>query len=130
MLIDTSGFLCLHNKAERQHNLANKVNTESRIRVTTNYILAEYVALAIVRRLSQKKIAAFSEEILDDNSVQIVWIDEELHSSAVELLRKREDKTYSLCDAVSFVVMREREITDALTTDKHFEQEGFVRLLK
>lgn len=39
------------------------------------------------------------------------------------------DKNYSLCDAVSFILMRERGFTDALTTDKHFEQEGLVRLL-
>jgi len=47
----------------------------------------------------------------------------------MELLIAREDKTYSLCDAVSFVLMRQRGMTDALTTDRHFEQEGFVRLL-
>jgi len=39
-------------------------------------------------------------------------------------------KTYSLCDAVSFILMSERRMTNALTTDKHFEQENFVRLLK
>ncbi len=43
---------------------------------------------------------------------------------------KRSDKNYSLCDAASFVVMRMREITDALMTDKHFRQEGFTRLLE
>jgi predicted nucleic acid-binding protein len=47
----------------------------------------------------------------------------------VGLLRARPDKTYSLCDAVSFVLMRERGVAEALTTDRHFEQEGFRRLL-
>lgn len=46
-----------------------------------------------------------------------------------KLLSDRQDKTYSLCDAVSFVLMRQRGMTGALTTDRHFEQEGFVRLL-
>ncbi|MEH2285259.1 MAG: hypothetical protein V7K90_28760 [Nostoc sp.] len=41
----------------------------------------------------------------------------------------RQDKSYSLCDAVSFVLMRQRGVTEALTTDHHFEQEGFRRLL-
>ena len=47
----------------------------------------------------------------------------------MQLLIDRADKTYSLCDAVSFVLMRQRRMTEALTTDRHFEQEGFVRLL-
>jgi len=45
------------------------------------------------------------------------------------LLLARQDKTYSLCDAVSFVLMRRRHLTEAWTTDRHFEQEGFQRLL-
>jgi predicted nucleic acid-binding protein len=41
----------------------------------------------------------------------------------------RQDKSYSLWDAVSFVLMCQRGVTEALTTDRHFEQEGFVKLL-
>jgi uncharacterized protein len=52
-----------------------------------------------------------------------------LHRQALQLLENRQDKTYSLCDAVSFVIMREWNLLEALTTDKHFKQEGFVRLL-
>ena len=48
----------------------------------------------------------------------------------VALLEARADKSYSLADAVSFVLMRAHHIRDALTTDRHFEQEGFVRLLR
>ena len=61
--------------------------------------------------------------------LELVWIDENQHNRAMNLLKSRLDKTYSLCDAVSFVIMRERGISDALTTDKHFEQEGFIKLL-
>jgi predicted nucleic acid-binding protein len=59
----------------------------------------------------------------------MVWVDEELHRGALALLMAGVDKTYSLCDAVSFILMRQRRITEALTTDHHFEQEGFQRLL-
>jgi uncharacterized protein len=62
--------------------------------------------------------------------LEVVWIDEYFHNKSVELIKNRQDKDYSLCDTVSFVLMRERKIIKALTTDKHFEQEGFVRLLK
>jgi uncharacterized protein len=42
---------------------------------------------------------------------------------------ERLDKNYFLCDAVSFVLMRQRGLNESLTTDYHFEQEGFQRLL-
>jgi len=47
----------------------------------------------------------------------------------MDLLRARPDKNYSLCDAMSFLAMGQHGITEALTTDHHFEQEGFKRLL-
>ncbi len=61
--------------------------------------------------------------------VEIVWVDQSLHDRALLLVDARRDKSYSLCDAVSFVLMKERGILDALTTDHHFEQEGFQSLL-
>jgi predicted nucleic acid-binding protein len=45
------------------------------------------------------------------------------------LLNQRNDKAWSLCDAVSFVMMKERGVAEALTTDHNFEQAGFIRLL-
>jgi uncharacterized protein len=60
---------------------------------------------------------------------ETVWVDEALHREALALLIARQDQTSSLCDAVSFVLMRQRHLTEALTTDRHVEQEGFQRLL-
>lgn len=71
----------------------------------------------------------FSQQLLNDSKVEIVWVDEPLHRRALDLLETRLDKSYSLCDAVSFVLMRDRNTLQALTTDRHFEQEGLVRLL-
>ena len=130
MLIDTSGWLCLYHKDERQHHEAVKLYENSFIRLTHSYILAEFVPLAHKRGFPREKNLQFTQRILDTDEIEIIWVDEVLHRKAVALLQKREDKTYSLCDAVSFVVMRERALTEALTTDKHFEQEGFMRLLK
>jgi uncharacterized protein len=53
-----------------------------------------------------------------------------LFNAGVELFRSRSDKDWSLTDCISFVVMKERGITEALTGDHHFEQAGFVALLK
>ena len=123
MLIDTSGFFSIHSEADLQHAKADEIYNQTWFRLTTSYVLDEFVALATARKLSREKILAFSEEILIDETVEIVWVNKDLHTKAVELLNNRRDKVYSLCDAVSFVVMRERKITEALTTDHHFEQE-------
>jgi predicted nucleic acid-binding protein len=56
-------------------------------------------------------------------------IDEPLIVRAVEQYRRFSDKTWGLVDCASFVVMRERGITEAFTSDYHFEQAGFKRLL-
>jgi uncharacterized protein len=69
-------------------------------------------------------------DLLDNPEIETVWVGGQLHGKAMQLLINRQDETYSLCDAVSFVLIRQRGTTEALTTDLHFEQEGFVRLLQ
>jgi len=53
----------------------------------------------------------------------------ELFDRGCELYTSRSDKEWSLTDCISFVVMKERGLTDALTPDRHFEQAGFKILL-
>lgn len=129
MLIDTSGFFAVYSENDKNHSQAQEIYQKSRRRITTNYVLAEYVALALIRGLPRNPVLVFSQEILSDETVEIIWVDEKLYRLAVEFLQQRNDKNYSLCDAVSFVIMNEHDISEALTTDKHFEQENFVRLL-
>jgi len=54
----------------------------------------------------------------------------ELHREGIQLYASREDKEWSLTDCISFFVMQREAITEALTGDHHFEQAGFVALLK
>src|SRR5215210_2765532 len=105
MLIDTSGFLCLYEKQEPHHEKAIKFYDSAKARLTTSYVLAEYTALAQIRGIPRREIIKFSARILETEEIDIVWIDENLHRQAVELIKKREDKTYSLCDAPVFVLM-------------------------
>lgn len=130
MLVDTSGFFSLYDEADTYHEQAVSIYDAAAKRLTTSYVLAEYTALAQIRGVPRREIIKFSCRILDDKDVEIVWVDENLHRQAVALMRERADKTYSLCDAVSFVIMRQRGILESLTTDRHFHQEGFVRLLE
>jgi len=129
MLLDTSGLFCLLHQREPQHISARKIYSAAAARFTHSYILDELVSLAHSRRIARRHTLNFSQQLLNDSRVEIVWIDEGRHRQALDLLFARPDKTYSLCDAVSFVLMRERGETEALTTDHHFEQEGLVRLL-
>lgn len=130
MLIDTGGLQSLFDSSEAHHVQAKQFYWAAQSRVTTNYVLAEYAALAHSRGTPRSHILTFSSEALDDPDLEVVWVDEELHRRAVDLLKRRPDKGYSICDAVSMVLMKDRGITEALTTDKHFVQEGFTRLLE
>lgn len=130
MLLDTSGLLCYLHRDEPQHEEAVQfIDGKSRRLLTHSHVLAELVALALVRRFPRAEVLAFVVDLVDNPDIETVWVNEQLHREAMQLLVDRPDKTYSLCDAVSFVLMRQRNMTNALTTDRHFEQEGFVRLL-
>jgi predicted nucleic acid-binding protein len=129
MLLDTSGLLCLHHEAESFHDEALRAYHTASRRLTHSYILAEFVALAHVRRLPRLAALMFVVALLDNPDIEVVWVGEALHREAMALLLARLDKTYTLCDAVSFVLMRRRSLSEALTTDRHFAQEGFHRLL-
>ena len=130
ILVDTSGFFSLYDEADAHHEQAVALYEQAAKRLTTSYVLAEYTALAHVRGVPRGAIIKFSRLILDDKANEIIWVNENLHRQAVALMWERTDKNYLLCDAVSFVVMRQRGIAESLTTDKHFRQEGFVKLLE
>ncbi len=129
MLLDTSGLLCLHHKPEPFHDQACALYKQAHVRLTHSYVLAEFVALATTRRLPRLPALTYVVDLLENPDIETVWIDESLHREAMTLLLSRQDKTYSLCDAASFILMRQRNLAEALTTDRHFEQEGFRKLL-
>jgi uncharacterized protein len=112
----------LHEKADECYRAAS-------VRLTHNYVLAEFIALATARRLPRQVALTFVIDLLKNPDIETAWVDKALDGEAMSLLLERQDKTCSLCDAVSFVLMHQRNIKEALTTDRHFEQEGFRRLL-
>ena len=129
MLLDTSGLMCLFDQRDTRHALATKQYESASRRLIHNYVFAEFVALAIARRAPVPDALRFIGAIHHSNEIEVVWVDSGLHERAMRLLAEREDKRWTLCDAVSFTLMRASRIGDALTTDHDFEQAGFVRLL-
>ena len=129
MFLDTSGLLNYQSDRETQHDVAVALFERPGVKLTHSYVLSEFVALAQARKLPRGPALALLRRLIAHPEVHIVWVTEELHHRALSLLESRMDKTYSLCDAASFVLMNDRGIRVALTTDRHFVQEGFQRLL-
>ncbi len=134
VFVDTSGWASFFMEKDPYHTEALELMTQwqqqNRRVVTTNYVLTELIALFTRDRMQRSTSLYYIETIRSADWVEIVHIDEALDRKAWELLANRLDKQWSLVDAVSFVVMRECGINEALATDKHFEQDGFIRLLK
>lgn len=61
--------------------------------------------------------------------MKVIPVDNVLFRRAVEFYQAHEDKEWGLTDCISFIVMQEHGLTEALTTDKHFQQSGFRALL-
>lgn len=129
MLIDTSGWFCILDERDSRRESAISLYDLSSSKVTHSYIIAELVALCDKRRFRRTRILDFLSELFDDPEVTIVWVDEKLSKTAFDLLQSRLDKSWSLCDAVSFVIMEDAGINESLTTDHHFKQAGFIQLL-
>ena len=130
MLLDTSGLLCFFDDDDARHDAAVAHLQSASALLTHNYVLAELVPLSHVRGFERRKSLRFVRSLIENPLIEIVWTSNSRYIEALELLETRLDKTYSLCDAVSFLLRRARGISEALTTDRHFEQEGFTRLLK
>jgi len=130
LFLDTSGLLCIHDEKDFRNARAIEIFTGAKLLLTTNYVLAEFVPLSYSRGKHRRETLSFINDFLEVPRLELIWVDAALHNQAMELLTNRLDKNYSLCDAASFILMRERKVIEALTTDKHFEQEGFVKLLE
>jgi predicted nucleic acid-binding protein len=129
MLLDTSGLMCLFDQRDMRHATATRHFDSAVQRLTHNYILAEFVALAIARRVPLTKALRFIEAIQPSIEIEVRWVDIDLHDRAMRLLSERPDKRWTLCDPASFSLMTDSNTTAALTTDHNFEQAGFTRLL-
>lgn len=135
LFVDTSGWGNLVDVSQPFHSLAATIYRLARQRnhdiITTNYVVAELVALLTSPlRLPRPQVIALIQSLKTSPYIDILHIDSQIDDQAWQLLISREDKDWSLVDCSSFIVMQQQNITEALTNDHHFEQAGFVRLLK
>lgn len=132
VFVDTSALYALIDKRDAHHRKTKEVVAtllQSRCRlVTTDYVVAESVNLANARVGSM-----FGIRILDlleqSTGIRIEWITSARFESTKRYFRQHNDHRYSFTDCASFIIMRELGVMDALTTDRHYVEAGFVPLL-
>lgn len=130
LFADTSYYLALLNADDEYNSQATLRADQIRGRtVTTTWVLTE-LADALCRPEYRGEVAQFIADLRSDPRVLIAPATEELFEQGLDLFLRRPDKAWSLTDCISFVVMQDRGLTEALTADHHFEQAGFVTLLK
>jgi predicted nucleic acid-binding protein len=94
---------------------------------TTEAVLTDVAnALSVINRAAA---VVFIQQCYQTDNIHVVGVDRELFTGAVKLYDSRRDKTWGLTDCISFMVMTQQGLVDALTADKHFEQAGFRSLL-
>lgn len=127
--VDTLFVVGYTNKRDQYHEKALELAAlyNRKPVLTTDAILLE-IGNTLSGRFRQQAIQTI-EDFFESDEVEIIRLDETLFSKAFELYKNHTDKSWGLVDCVSFVVMREHDITDALTCDKHFVQAGFRALM-
>ena len=96
---------------------------------TTEWVLME-VADALSAPEARGTVAAFLQAVRADPLFDVVGYEPEVYKTGFDLFAARPDKAWSLTDCISFAVMTEHGLSDALTADHHFEQAGFRAVFK
>lgn len=128
---DTGYWEAVLNPNDKLHVRAQEVSASlGKVRLlTTEMVLSEL--LAALSKIPVRPFAIIGvQAIRTDPNVEVVPQTSLQFSAGFDLYRSMTDKEWSLIDCVSFNVMRERGLTDALAHDRHFEQAGFVALLR
>ncbi|UCC30191.1 MAG: type II toxin-antitoxin system VapC family toxin [Phycisphaerales bacterium] len=127
---DTYFFLALLSADDEAHNRAVESNRSHRgAMVTTAWVLTE-VADALAAPTFKPVFLELVDALRSDPQVTIVPPSQALFDRGLGLFSNRLDKSWSLTDCISFVVMEDRGIVQALTGDHHFEQAGFRAILR
>jgi len=126
---DTYYFLALVNPHDRAHGKATAFSAAWDVQiVTTEWVMAE-LGNTLSRAPGRRAFVGTLKNLLADPHSQIIPASGNLFRQGFDLYASRLDKEWSMTDCISFVVMREHGLLEALTADRHFEQAGFKPLL-
>jgi predicted nucleic acid-binding protein len=127
---DTSFWVAVINPTDQLHAKAS----EARRRLAgSRFITSELVLVEVLNYFasfrSRRLAAAAVRDVIEDQDIEILSHTRDALLNGLAFYEARPDKGYSLTDCVSMLAMRERGISEVLSHDHHFEQEGFTTLL-
>jgi uncharacterized protein len=126
---DAFYFIAMLNPSDRFHAAAVAATRDlDRRLLTTRWVLTE-VADALCSVGIRHLVHRFLERIERDGNTHVVPTDSDWYARGLALYGNRPDKSWSLTDCISFEVMAENDVHEALTGDHHFVQAGFRALL-
>ena len=132
VLVDTAAWIALVNTRDELHSPAEQTMADLRRRkvalVTTEFVLLE-VANALCTSAWRAKGVKLIDGFRSMLNLRIIPADTMLLAQGWELYRSRPDKEWSLTDCTSIVVLQREQIEQVFSSDRHFEQAGFVKLM-
>jgi predicted nucleic acid-binding protein len=126
---DSFYFFALVSRQDAAHQAALNWAARNDCRVLTSSFVVLELADGLSRGPLRQAGIRLIRAILANPAIDVEPATPELFDSAWKLFEQRSDKTWSLTDCTSFVIMRSRGIVEALTADRHFVQAGFRALL-
>ena len=126
---DTAFWIGLVVKQDQYHERAQEWSLRIVGRVTTTAAVLLETANALARPAWRSHAVDLIDHLQQRHDVDVLELSADLRNRGWDLYRRRPDKAWSLTDCVSFVVMEERGLIDALTVDGHFRQAGFRAVL-
>lgn len=128
--LDTAYVLALLNPNDLYHTQAKalflSMQSAQEVWITEAVLIEIGNALA---RSNRSAASAFINSCYVTPNVRVVPVDSPLLKRAIDFYTNREDKEWGLTDCISFIVMEDYGLTEALTADEHFQQAGFQALL-
>ena len=132
VFLDASHAIAMVSPRDPYHARARILTNQMR-ELSVSAVTTRAVMLEIGNSLSRQRFRQQAVTLLDyfesDPNVEIVPVSDSLYQRALRLFQDRPDKNWGLTDCVSFIVMQDYGLTDALTSDNHFRQAGFRALL-